>query len=140
MNRRKFIQALGSAALFLSLTFNGRPHATEIIRPQEHVQVQYMPWNDLESCQRAKAHYRAFMSLVRHFSEWEQLRQEYGEIEVPVLLIYGDHDWSRPREHEANLRAISRTTASLAVINEAGHLLSLDQPDEVIRQILSFGT
>jgi len=51
-------------------------------------------------------HYQAFMSLVSHWAEWEQARGEYNQIEVPVLLVYGDHDWSRPEEREANQRAI----------------------------------
>jgi hypothetical protein len=36
------------------------------------------------------------MSLVHHWPSWERARQEYGSIDRPTLLMYGQHDWSRP--------------------------------------------
>ena len=79
-------------------------------------------------------HYRAFMSLARHFPEWEKVRMEYPKIEIPVLLIYGDHDWSRPEEREANHRTIPR--AQITTVKDGGHFLSLDAPQAVIQLIL----
>ena len=82
-------------------------------------------------------HYQAFMSLVRHFPEWEEARADYGNVKIPVLLIYGDHDWSRPGEREANHEAIRG--AKMTMIKNAGHFLSVDVPDETVRRILDFG-
>jgi pimeloyl-ACP methyl ester carboxylesterase len=84
-------------------------------------------------------HYQAFMSLVRHWPSWERARAEYGKIGVPVLLLYGDHDWSRPAEREADARAIPG--AQMRVALNAGHFLSLDAPDEILRAVadLSIG-
>ena len=82
-------------------------------------------------------HYRAFMSLVRHFPEWEEARSEYGNVEIPVLLIYGDHDWSRPEERETNQKTIPGS--EMTMIENAGHFLSLDVPDAAIQRILDFG-
>src|SRR5262249_40971940 len=45
-------------------------------------------------------HYRAFISLLRSAPSFELARQDYGRVRVPVLLIYGDGDWSRPSERE----------------------------------------
>lgn len=81
-------------------------------------------------------HYRAFMSLVRHWGGWEVARAGYPKIAVPVLLIYGERDWSRPDEREANRRAIPG--AKIVTVNDAGHFLSLDAPDAVIQHILDF--
>jgi pimeloyl-ACP methyl ester carboxylesterase len=80
-----------------------------------------------------RGHYQAFMSLVRHWPEWEAARAEYGEIDRPVLLLYGDHDWSRPEEREANLRKIAG--AQLQVVTDAGHFLALDAPDDFVRRV-----
>jgi pimeloyl-ACP methyl ester carboxylesterase len=77
-----------------------------------------------------RGHTRAFMSLVRHWASWEKARAEYGHIDRPVLLLYGDADWSRPEEREANARAIPG--AEYAVVRGAGHFLSLDAPDAMI--------
>ena len=81
-------------------------------------------------------HYRAFMSLVRHFVGWEDARANYAKIAVPVLLVYGEGDWSRLDEREANHRAI--LGAQMTIVKDAGHFLSLDAPDALIEHILNF--
>jgi pimeloyl-ACP methyl ester carboxylesterase len=83
-----------------------------------------------------RGHYRALMSLVRHWPEWESAREEYGKIDRPVLLLYGDHDWSRPAEREANRRAVPG--AEMRIVESAGHFLALDAPDAVVRSVLEF--
>ena len=81
-------------------------------------------------------HYQAFMSLVAHWADWEKVRAEYNQIDVPVLLLYGDHDWSRPEEREANHREIPG--AQMTIVKDAGHFLSLDTPEAVIQLIRDF--
>jgi len=83
-----------------------------------------------------RGHNRALMSLVHHWASWEAGRAEYGNIDRPTLLLYGDHDWSRDDERAANARSIPG--AELRVIANAGHFLSLDAPDEVVAAILGF--
>ena len=77
-----------------------------------------------------RGYYQAFMSLVHNWSGWEQARKEYGDIQVPVLLLYGDGDWSRTDERDANARHIPG--AQFRVVRDAGHFLSLDQPREIL--------
>ncbi|MBI4381329.1 MAG: alpha/beta hydrolase, partial [candidate division NC10 bacterium] len=76
-------------------------------------------------------HYQSFMSLVSHWAEWEQVRREYANIETPVLLIYGEHDWSRRDEREANHRIIPGS--KIKTVIDAGHFLSLDAPEPLIQ-------
>ena len=83
-----------------------------------------------------RGHNRAFMSLVRHWAGWEQARSEYGGIERPTLLIYGDHDWSRDGERAANGRAIPG--AELRIVKHGGHFLSLDAPEEIVNAVMAF--
>ena len=77
-----------------------------------------------------RGHARAFASLVHHWPGWERARSEYGGIQRPVLLLYGDHDWSRPAEREADAAAIPG--ARMRVIPGAGHFLSLDAPEALM--------
>jgi pimeloyl-ACP methyl ester carboxylesterase len=79
-------------------------------------------------------HSRAIGSLVRHWKSWAEARAEYAAIDLPVLLVYGDHDWSHEGERAADAQAIP--TAELRVIRNAGHFLSLDAPDEMLAQVL----
>lgn len=81
-------------------------------------------------------HYLAFMSLVRHWEGWEDARANYAKIAIPVLLVYGEGDWSRPDEREANRRAIPGV--EMAIVKDAGHFLSLDAPEAAIHNILNF--
>ena len=81
-------------------------------------------------------HYRAFMSLVRHWAGWERARSEYRSIDLPVLLMYGDHDWSRVAEREADRQAIAGAT--FVMVKDAGHFLALDAPNELVRAVRDF--
>jgi pimeloyl-ACP methyl ester carboxylesterase len=79
---------------------------------------------------------RAFTQLVRHWSSWEQARSEYGNIVLPVLLLYGDHDWSRDAEREADHRAIHGSR--IRIVKDAGHFLALDAPSEFVQAVVDF--
>ena len=81
-----------------------------------------------------RSHYKAFMSLIRHFPKWEQEKKSYNNIQVPVTLIYGDHDWSTEKERRDTKNRI--TDASLETISNGGHFLSLERPNELTKLIL----
>jgi pimeloyl-ACP methyl ester carboxylesterase len=81
-------------------------------------------------------HYQAFMSLVHHWPTWEAVRERYGDIDCPVLLLYGDHDWSRPDERAETARLIPG--AEVRTVSNAGHFLSFDAPSETIEQVVEF--
>jgi len=78
-------------------------------------------------------HPRAFVQLVRHWTSWEQARAEYGNIALPVLLVYGDHDWSRDAEREADRRAIPGSR--MRIVQDAGHFLALDAPGAFVQAV-----
>jgi pimeloyl-ACP methyl ester carboxylesterase len=83
-----------------------------------------------------RGHNQAFRSLVRHWPSWEAARTEYRSVARPVLLLYGEHDWSREEERQANLRDM--TGSRLTVVANAGHFLSLDAPDDLLRNVTQF--
>jgi pimeloyl-ACP methyl ester carboxylesterase len=83
-------------------------------------------------------HYRAFLNLIRHMPLWRKTHAVYGQVHVPVLLVYGDHDWSREAERQATLREIPG--ARLVTVKGGGHFLPLDQPEAVLRQIKAFAS
>jgi pimeloyl-ACP methyl ester carboxylesterase len=57
---------------------------------------------------------------------------------VPVLLLYGDHDWSRDAEREADHRAIPGSR--IRVVKDAGHFLALDAPSAFVQAVVDFTT
>ena len=81
-------------------------------------------------------HARGFASLVRHWAGWDAGRAEYGRIDRPVLLVYGDHDWSR--EHERLDERAGIPGAELRIVPDAGHFLSLDAPEALAAAVLDW--
>jgi pimeloyl-ACP methyl ester carboxylesterase len=81
-------------------------------------------------------HYQAFMSLVAHWADWEKVRPEYSQISAPVLLVYGEYDWSRSEEREANQQAIPG--AQMTIVKDGGHFLALDAPEALTQLIRDF--
>jgi pimeloyl-ACP methyl ester carboxylesterase len=81
-------------------------------------------------------HYRAFLNLIRHMPLWRKTHEAYHRVRVPVLLVYGDRDWSREAERQQTLREIPG--ARLVMVENGGHFLPLDRPDEVVHHIKVF--
>lgn len=87
----------------------------------------------LSRCGALPGHARAFRSLCLHWRTWIDARAEYSAIDLPVTLVYGHDDWSRPRERDANAHAIpGARTATLA---GSGHFSSLEKPGEIAQLI-----
>jgi pimeloyl-ACP methyl ester carboxylesterase len=75
----------------------------------------------------ARAIYRNLESLIA-------ARERYARINVPVTLVYGDEDWSRPSDRQANIESVPG--ARDLVLNETGHFAALERPDDVARILL----
>jgi len=62
-------------------------------------------------------------------------RALYDRVTAPVTLIYGDHDWSRVTDRQANL-ALLPGARSIS-LPETGHFAALDQPARVAEILLA---
>jgi pimeloyl-ACP methyl ester carboxylesterase len=81
-------------------------------------------------------HYRAFISLLRNAASWEAATAVYKDINVPVCLIWGDKDWSRPGERDHDRSLIPH--AQMTTVENGGHFLPLDRPQELQELIVHF--
>ncbi len=81
-------------------------------------------------------HYKAFLSLLRNAHKWDEAHVRYPDVRTPVLLVYGEHDWSKPSERESTLHDIPG--AKMQTVAGGGHFLSLDRPREVEQSITEF--
>jgi pimeloyl-ACP methyl ester carboxylesterase len=54
-------------------------------------------------------------------------RARYPRVTAPVHLIYGDQDWSRPSDRQANKRQMPN--ADFTEVSNAGHFIALERPD-----------
>ena len=75
----------------------------------------------------ARAIYRNLEGLIA-------ARPRYAGIEVPVTLVYGDDDWSRPSDRQANIEAVPG--ARHIALPDTGHFAALEAPQDVARILL----
>ncbi|MFE3856789.1 alpha/beta fold hydrolase [Streptomyces griseorubiginosus] len=68
----------------------------------------------------ARSVYQALPSLIA-------ARTRYPEVKAPIHLVYGEKDWSRPSDREANRRLLP--TADFTQVPGAGHFIALERPD-----------
>ena len=54
-------------------------------------------------------------------------RSRYREVTAPVHLIYGEKDWSRPSDRQANRQLLP--DAEYTQVRGAGHFIALERPD-----------
>jgi pimeloyl-ACP methyl ester carboxylesterase len=54
-------------------------------------------------------------------------RPRYAQVRAPIHLIYGEKDWSRSSDREANRRLLP--AAEFTQVPKAGHFISLERPD-----------
>ena len=128
---------VGMFQVFGSYTFEPRFVTAAVLRGGFHDAAQ-LPEELLDEFSRAGSRdgYRSVeYSVFKNWSSWLEARQLYSKVKVPVTLIYGSDDWSRPEERNRNREAIPGS--ELFTIDQAGHFTSLERPAEVAQLILS---
>jgi pimeloyl-ACP methyl ester carboxylesterase len=81
-------------------------------------------------------HYRAFISLLRNAESWQTATQDYPNIRIPVLFLWGDRDWATAAEKAYDQQLVP--DAEMIIVESGGHFLPLDRPDAVIHHLLGF--
>ena len=61
-------------------------------------------------------------------------RARYPEVSAPIHLVYGEKDWSRPSDRQANRELLP--SAGFTQVPNAGHFIALERP-EVAADLLS---
>ena len=83
-----------------------------------------------------KGYYQAFLNLIHHADMWDEVKSSYKNIEIPVLLAYGDNDWAHKEERNQTQSLIPNVQTES--VPQGGHWLMLDYPDNVIDLIRKF--
>jgi pimeloyl-ACP methyl ester carboxylesterase len=89
---------------------------------------------ELRRVGRRRGYPRVAREVFRNVDSMIAARELYGRVIAPVTLIYGDHDWSRMPEREANV-ALLRGARSIS-LSETGHFAALEQPARVAEILL----
>jgi pimeloyl-ACP methyl ester carboxylesterase len=89
---------------------------------------------ELRRVGRRRGYPRVAREVYRNVDSMIAARARYGRVTAPVTLIYGDHDWSRIPEREANL-SVLRGAQSIS-LPHTGHFAALEQPARVAEILL----
>jgi pimeloyl-ACP methyl ester carboxylesterase len=89
---------------------------------------------ELRRVGRRRGYPRVAREVYRNVKSMIAARALYGRVTAPVTLVYGDYDWSRPQEREANV-AVLRGAQSIA-LPDTGHFAALEQPARVAEILL----
>jgi pimeloyl-ACP methyl ester carboxylesterase len=90
---------------------------------------------ELRKSGRRKGYPKVARAIYRSLGGFVDARRRYPDVEVPVTLVYSEHDWSRPAERDqvASLLAdVQRIT-----LPGTGHFSALERPTDVARILLS---
>lgn len=72
--------------------------------------------------------------IFRNLKGLNRARGRYPDVSVPVTLVYGDRDWSRPADRDRTAAALPNVKR--ITLPDAGHFSSLERPDVVARLLL----
>jgi pimeloyl-ACP methyl ester carboxylesterase len=89
---------------------------------------------ELRRVGRRRGYPRVAREVYRNADSMIAARALYGRVTAPVTLVYGDHDWSRIPEREANLSLLPRALA--ISLPRAGHFAAVEQPARVAEILL----
>jgi pimeloyl-ACP methyl ester carboxylesterase len=92
---------------------------------------------ELRRVGRRRGYPRVAREVYRNVDSMIAARALYARVTAPVTLSYGDHDWSRAPEREANL-ALLRDARSISLPG-TGHFAALEQPGRVAEILLENG-
>jgi pimeloyl-ACP methyl ester carboxylesterase len=90
--------------------------------------------SELRRVGRRKGYPRVARAVFRNLPSLIAARDRYRRVQVPVVLVYGDRDWSRSADRDGVERLLAdvRTT----VLWETGHFTALERPAQVARILL----
>jgi pimeloyl-ACP methyl ester carboxylesterase len=89
---------------------------------------------ELRRVGRRRGYPRVAREVYRNVDSMIAARALYGRVTAPVTVIYGDHDWSRIPEREANQSLLPR--ARSISLPHTGHFAALEQPARVAEILL----
>src|SRR5881397_1782321 len=89
---------------------------------------------ELRRVGRRHGYPRVAREVFRNVDSMIAARALYGRVTSPATLIYGDHDWSRLPDREANL-AVLRGAQAIA-LPDTRHFAALEQPARVAEILL----
>ena len=99
------------------------------VQDPRHLPDHYL--DELRRVGRRPGYPAVARAILRNLDSLIAARGRYARINVPVTLVYGDRDWSRPSDRQANIESVPG--ARHIELRDTGHFIALEAPHEVAR-------
>lgn len=76
-------------------------------------------------------------NVFSNYKSWTDSKKQYANIAVPITLVYGEYDWSSPRERGES-RSLLRPQ-NYVELEDTGHFSILEAPEKAANIIKSHG-
>jgi pimeloyl-ACP methyl ester carboxylesterase len=116
----RIVSSLGNATLLGGIMRGGFYDGRKL--PKDFVQEQMRSGKRRGYAAVDTGYFRALPSYIA-------ARNLYSRVNVPVTLVYGDHDWSKPEERDETARLLPGSR--VIKLSGSGHFGSLEHPDEI---------
>jgi pimeloyl-ACP methyl ester carboxylesterase len=90
--------------------------------------------SELRRVGRRDGYPRVAHAIFRNLNSLIAARERYPSVQIPVVLVYGELDWSRPIDREGVQRLLP--SAETKLLPQTGHFTALERPTEWVRILL----
>lgn len=73
-------------------------------------------------------------STFAGWRSWAQATNRYAAVKAPVILVYGENDWSTPAERKRTSEALK---VQPIILENTGHFAFVDRPEKLAEIVLS---
>ncbi|KAI4233569.1 MAG: hypothetical protein L6R40_007020 [Gallowayella cf. fulva] len=113
--------------------------AAHISLRKEHEDMLAEPWVSGDGRPGQEGFVRVLkQASTRKSDDAEKLYHKIGESGLPVKIIWGKEDQWVPCERAIKLKELIGGNTHVVLVEEAGHLIQLDQPERLMAEILTF--
>ena len=67
-------------------------------------------------------------NVFSNFSSWSEAKKQYAKLNIPVTLVYGDHDWSTSEERLESRDLLN--PKKYVELENTGHFSFLEEPEK----------
>ena len=75
--------------------------------------------------------------VFSNFKSWNEAKKQYSNLEAPITLVYGEHDWSSSRERSESRALLS--PQNYIELEGVGHFSFLEASEKAASIIKSYG-